>query len=218
MNPSTEWAALVTATMNKHRITYSEALRVCKAERPDFVVLMSAYGRSRNTVQFFNSRYAQKITPDRLIARKQLSQFVNEKVAQGLSYPMAMDAATREHPEIYAATHSNQGPGYVKIGMPGEKNNAQFTNDGEMPSPVVASPKMKFMFWLDANAPQDVFEAAWKGNGSVPSPLNPAKIFAGLVDYAKQKNNLSTDEAIAQVKAAQPRLWEACEALSKYPV
>jgi hypothetical protein len=217
MKPSTEWAAMVTATMNKNRIPYSAAWQTCRGEHPDWWVLVSASGRSAKTVEFFNSREVQKITPEREDARKQFSQFVNEKMNEGLPYQVAFNKAAREHPEVYAASHSNQGLGHVKIIMPGQSK-AQFSNDGEMPAPIF-SPQLKYLFWLPTDATKEEAEAAWTGNGSVTHPLNPAKIFAALVGLAKAKNSsLSNDAAIAQVKARASRLWEAVTALSNEPI
>jgi len=217
MNPSTEWAALVSATMNKHRTTYAGALNICRAEHPDWMLLVSASGRSGGTVQFFNSRLKQVVTPERGTARKEFAQFVNEKMRAGQPYGVAVNAAAREHPEVYAATHSNQGAPHVKIVMPGQPRE-QFINDGEMPTPVF-NPGMKTLFWLPADTAQDICEAGWIGNGSVMQPLNPAKIFAGIVSYEQKKNSsLGNDAAIAQVKAKFPRLWEAVAALANEPV
>jgi hypothetical protein len=217
MNLSTEWAVLVTATMNKNRIPYSNAWKACQSEHPDWALLISSLGRSRSTVQFFNSRLRQAVTPERDTARKQFAQFVNEKMQTGQPYGMAVNAAAREHPEVYAATHSKKGPSSVRITLPGQRR-AEFQNDGEMPV-LVGSPGQKFLFWLPADADQETFEAAWNGNGSVPYPLNPAKIFDALVTLAqKQNSSLSIDAAIAQVKAKFPRLWEAVSALANEPV
>jgi hypothetical protein len=217
MNPSQDWCLLVRATMNKNRIPYSNAWKVCESEHPDWAILMSAMGRNRTTVSFFNVRSVQKSPPERETARKQFHHFVNEKIATGLDCNMAMNAAAREHPEIYAATHSNQGPGHVKITMPGQRR-AEFQNDGETPAPV-GSPGLKTLFWLTPQATQEEFEAAWVGNNSVTQPLNPAKIFTGLVNLAQKKNTgLGNDAAITQVKARFPRLWDAVEALSNEPV
>ena len=216
-NLSQDWAVLVTNTMNKNRIPYSAAWQVCQGEHPDMWLLVAAMGRNRATVNFFNERLAQTVTPERQDARKQFAQYVNEKVAAGMSYNMATNATAREHPEIVAATKSGHGPGYVKITLPGQ-HRAEFQNEGEMPAPV-GSPRQKFMFWLPADADQETFNAAWEGNGSVPYPLNPAKIFAALVSLAQKKNSsLGNDAAIAQVKAKFPRLWEAVQTLANEPI
>jgi len=164
---------------------------------------MSAFGRSRQTVQFFNSREARKATPEKTQTKKQFFQFVNEKEKTGLPYNVAYNAAAREHPDLVAVM-----AGGARV---------QFVNAADGSAPV-GSPQFKTLFWLPADATQEQFEAAWIGNGSTASPLNPAKIFAGLVDLAQKKSNLDNDAAIAQVKAAFPRLWEAVELLSKEPV
>jgi hypothetical protein len=212
MNPSTEWAAQVTATMNRNRTTYADALRICRAEHPDWLILVSASGRSRQTVQFFNSRQRQKVTPERESARKQFRQFLNEKQSKGLPYGVAYNAAARENPEVYAATFSSHGVEFINVseGMRGGTK--------EAPAPV-GSPPMKKVFWLEPYASQEEFEAGWRENGSVARPLNPAKIFAGIVGLAKKQNpSIETNAAIAMVKAKFPRLWEAVEALSNEPV
>jgi hypothetical protein len=210
MNPSTEWAALVTATMNRNRTTYAEALRICSAEHPDWRILVSASGRSRATVQFFNSRQRQVITPEREDARKQFRQFVNEKQAKGISYGAAYDASAREHPEVYAATFSSHGVQFVNVVMPGEHSQTE----PQAPTPI-GSPQLKKLFWLEPHASQEEFEAGFRENGSVVQPSNPAKIFAGIVGLSKKNNpSQSNDAAIAMVKAKFPRLWEAVTALS----
>lgn len=220
MNQSTvspEYNALVIATMNKHRTTYAGALSICRAEHPDWTILNHACCRNKNTVQFFNSRQSQQVTPERDAARKSFHQFVNEATKRGLSYGAAMNAVAREHPEIYASSHSQKGLRHVKIVMPGQPKE-QFINDGERPVPVF-NPGMKTLFWLPADTTQDICEAGWIGNGKVMQPLNPAKIFAGIVSYEQKKNSsLNNDAAIALVKSKFPRLWKSVSTLANQPV
>jgi hypothetical protein len=203
MNPSKRWVTLVNRTLSQRNCTYSEAWRITAGAHPDDALLMSAYGRSRQTVQFFNSREAQKMTPERTRARKQFGEFVNEKVAAGLNCSQAYNAAAREHPDTVATMAGTPSVQFVNA------------NDGNTP---VGSPQFKTLFWLPADAPQETFAAAWVANGSTASPLNPAKIFAGLVELAQKRGLLGYDAALAQAKAGFPRLWEAVELLSQEPV
>lgn len=190
MNPSQHWTQLVNKIMSQRSCGYSEAWRITAAANPDAATLMSAAGRSRQTVQFFNSRQAKKSTPEKTQAKNQFFQFVNEKQNSGLSYNMAYAAAAREHPDL--------------IAMMAGGARVQFANAANGSAPV-GSPQFKTLFWLPADATQEQFEAAWIGNGSTASPLNPAKIFAGLVDLAQKKGNLDNDAAISLAIAQRTR-------------
>ena len=89
--------------MSQRSCGLSEAWRITAGAHPDAAILMSAFGRTRQTVQFFNSRQAAKRTPEKAQARTQFMQFVNEKQKRGLSYGPAYNAAAREHPDVFAA-------------------------------------------------------------------------------------------------------------------
>jgi hypothetical protein len=151
------------------------------------------------TVQFFNSREAQRSTPERAQAKKQFYQFVNEKEAKGIPSITAYNSTAREYPELAAVM---AGGGKVQfINAPG---------DGSAP---VGSPGFNRIFYLPATATQEQFAAAWKGNGSVSCPINPAKVFAALVDLEQTKNGTDYDAALTKTKSAFPELWAAVELL-----
>jgi hypothetical protein len=202
-SPAEHWRQLVAKTMSQRNCTHQQAWLLTAAAHRDSATLMSASGRSRNTVQFFNSRQAAKSTPEKVAAKKEFYQFVNEKTKLGLSYTAAYNGAALEHPDLVATMAGGAGVQFVN------------TADGNAP---VGSPQFKRLFWLPANASQEQFAAAWTGNGSTASPLNPAKIFAGLVELAQKQSSLDYDAAIARCKSDFPELWAAVELLSKEPV
>ena len=197
---------LVNQTMTQRHCTHSEAWRITSAAHPGAAILMSAAGRSRKTVQFFNAREAQKSTPAKTAAKKQFQQFVNAKEQAGLHPTAAYNAAASEHPDLVAT-------------MAGAAR-AQFVNDATAAGTTpVGSPGFKALFWLPASCTQEQWAAAWIGNGSTAIPLNPAKIFAALVELAqKQTSSLDYNGAIARCKSDFPDLWNAVELLSKEPV
>jgi hypothetical protein len=205
MNPSQYWTQLVNKIMSQRNCGHSEAWRIAAGANPDAATLMSAFGRSRNTVQFFNSRQAAESTPGKDQSQRQFARFVNEKQKNGLNYGAAYNAAAREHPDVFAAMSGS--------------TRAQFANaDANNGNPPAASSQLKKVFWLPEHATQEQFEAAFKGNGSTLSPLNPAKIFAGIAELTQKQRGGEYDQAIAQTKAAFPELWAAVELLSKEPV
>lgn len=102
MNPSEHWTQLVNKIMAQTRCGHSEAWRITASAHPDAATLMSAYGRSRNTVQFFNSREAGKSTPEKAKATKEFYEFVNEKEKSGQSPVAAYQSAAREHTDLIA--------------------------------------------------------------------------------------------------------------------
>jgi len=204
-NPSQHWTQLVNRTMSQRSCGHSEAWRITAAAYPDAATLMSACGRTRQTVQFFNSRLAAKSTPQKTEAKRQFMQFVNEKQQVGLNYGTAYNAAARAHPDVFAAM---SGGGQVQF-----VNTA--SNNG---IPPAASSQLKKLFWLPEHTTQEQFEAGFKGNGSTLSPVNPAKIFAGIVELTQKQRGGEYDQALAQTKAAFPDLWDAVELLSKEPV
>ena len=161
---------------------------------------MSAVGRTRQSVQFFNSRELEKTTPEKSSAGQQLAKFANEKMkSSGLPYGKAWNAVCVEHPDLAAAMAGNNG--------------VQFANDaGAVP---VAAPQIKAIFRLPPTCSQEEFAAAWHGNGDTLTPLNPGKCFAGLVDYLQTKRSLDYDAAINAAKTAYPALWELVELISK---
>ena len=81
--------------MSQRRCGLSEAWRITAAANPTASILMSAFGRSRQTVQFFNSRQATKLTPEKAEAKKTFATFVNEKQKIGLNYGTAYNAAAQ---------------------------------------------------------------------------------------------------------------------------
>ncbi|MGD0206392.1 MAG: hypothetical protein ABSC89_02135 [Verrucomicrobiota bacterium] len=203
MNPSQHWTQLVNQTRATRHRNYSDAWRITAGAHPDAATLMGAFGRSRQTVQFFNSRQAAKPTPEKGRAQKEFFQFVNEKTRSGLSPHAAYNAAAREHPDLIATMAGGASVQFVN------------TADGSAP---VGSPQFKKLFWLPATATQEQFAAAWVGNGSKAQPLNPAKIFAALVELAQKQGTPDYDAAIARCKSDFPDLWAAVELLSKEPV
>jgi endo-beta-N-acetylglucosaminidase D len=211
MNPSLHWVQLVNQTMAQRRCTHSEAWRITASAHPEAATLMSAAGRSRSTVQFFNSREAQKITPEKAQAKKEFFQFVNEREKAGQHPNMAYNAAAREHPDLVAAM---AGGNFVRVVLP----RAQFANAADGGKAPAATAMLKKLFWLPDNATEEHFQAAFQGNGSALSPQNPSKIFAGLVDLTQKNSGSDYDTAIAHTKAAFPELWNAVDRLSKEPV
>ena len=191
--------------MSQRRCGLSEAWRITAAANPTASILMSAFGRSRQTVQFFNSRQATKLTPEKAEAKKTFATFVNEKQKIGLNYGTAYNAAAREHPAVFAAM---SGSGQVQFVNTASSNG----------NPPAASSQLKKLFWLPEHVTQEQFEAGFKGNGSTLSPLNPAKIFAGIAELTQKQRGGEYDQAIAQTKAGFPDLWAAVELLSKEPV
>lgn len=203
MTPSQHWTQLVSKTMSQRTCGHSEAWRITADAHPDTAILMSAFGRTRQTVQFFNSRQARKGTPEKVLARKQFMEFVNEKQNKGLDYGTAYNAAARAHPDVFAAMSGSVGVQFAN------------TNDGKAPA---ASAMLKKLFWLPESATDEHFQTAFTGNGSTLSPQNPAKIFAALTDLTQKKSGGDYDTAIAQTKSAFPDLWAAVELLAKEPV
>jgi hypothetical protein len=203
MNPSLHWTQKVNQTMSQRSCGYGEAWRITAAANPDAATLMSAAGRSRQAVQFFNSRQAAKSTPEKDRAKKEFYQFVNEKTQYGLSHTAAYNSAAREHPDLIAAM---AGGAVVKFAN---------TNDGKAPA---ATAMLKKLLYLPENATEEHFQAAFQGNGSTLSPQHPAKIFAALTDLTQKKSGGDYDTAIAQTKAAFHELWSAVEKLSAEPV
>ena len=214
--------------MSQRRCSHREAWHITSAAHPDAATLMSAFGRSRNTVQFFNSREAKKSTPEKANAKKEFWQFVNEKTKSGVHPVAAYNDVGREHPDLIAAMQDNAGFDFVNSNSKrdpvqhlrkiAQGHRGQFTNvtgDGATP---VGSPQFNRLFYLLATATQEQFSCAWIANGSTASPINPAKIFAGLVELAQKQSSLDYDAAIARCKSDFPDLWEACELLSKEPV
>lgn len=203
MNPSQHWIQLVNQTMSQRPCSHSQAWLITGRAHPDAAALMSAFGRSRQTVSFFNSRRARQVTPEKQEAEKSFSKFVNERMRNGLSYGQAYNAVFRDHPDLEAKMYGS--------------GTAQFVNSNDG-NPPAATSDIKKLFWLPPHATQDQFEAAYKGNGSTLTPLNPGKIFAALVELTQKQRGIEYDPAIAQTKAAFPDLWNAVELLAKEPV
>jgi len=202
-SPTEHWRQLVAKTMSQRSCGLSEAWRITSGANPDAAILMSAFGRSRQTVQFFNSRQAAKATPEKDRAKKEFYQFVNEKTQHGLSYVAAYNSAAREHPDLIAAMAGGAGVQFAN------------TKDGKAPA---ATAMLKKLLYLPESATEEHFQAAFQGNGSTLSPQHPAKIFAALTDLTQKKIGGDYDTAIAQTKAAFPELWSAVEKLSAEPV
>jgi hypothetical protein len=193
MNPSQHWTQLVNQTMLQRRCGHSEAWRITAEAHPTAAALMSAFGRTRSSVSFFNSKIASELTPEKAKLGKEFMVFVNERMQNGLPYNQAYNAVLRDHPEFRAES--------------GVSTSAQFANSKEGPAPV-AGPQLKVIFRLPANCSQEEFEAAWHGNGDTVAPINPGKIFAGLVEYVQKLKSLDYEAAITAAKTAYPNLWD----------
>ncbi|MDR3460138.1 MAG: hypothetical protein P4N60_22145 [Verrucomicrobiae bacterium] len=186
---------------------------------------MSAFSRRGQSVQFFNSRDEHKAT-EKAEAGKKLAKFANEKVKAGMPYGQAWNAACRDNPAVAAVFDGGTPaarPGWdstarghiAQVGRAGARS--QFANAADGNAPAATS-EIKKLFWLPEHATQDQFEAAFKGNGSALSPLNPGKIFAALVELTQTQRGIDYDAAIAQTKAAFPDLWNAVQLLANEPI
>ena len=200
--PSQHWVSLVNQTMSRQRCSYVQAWRSAAEAHPAAAALMSAFGRTRQSVQFFNSRVVEKNTPEKQPAGKQLAQFVNEKTKSGMPYGRAWNKACAEHPELVAAV--NRG-----LTLIGDLDNAAVP---------VAAPHLKAIFRLPTTCSQEEFAAAWHGNGDTLAPINPGKCFAGLVDYLQTTKSLDYDAVINAAKTAYPDLWAMVEVISKQEI
>ena len=85
MKPSEHWLQLVAKTMSNRSCGHVEAWKITADAYPAAAILMSASGRSRQTVRFFNSREAAKVTPQKAKAKKEFYQFVNAKEEAGIT-------------------------------------------------------------------------------------------------------------------------------------
>ena len=227
-NPSQHWVSLVNQTMLRQRCTHVQAWRIAAEAHPAAATLMSAFGHTRLSVQFFNSRTVEKGTPEKASAGKQLAKFANEKVkSNGLPYGQAWNAACAEHPELATAMAGNARVQFANAGGDplqsihraaanlGRGGSAFSNAAGALP---VASPQIKAIFRLPQTCSQEEFAAAWHGNGDTLAPVNPGKCFSGLVDYHQAKKSLDYDAAINAAKAAYPDLWELVELISKQAI
>jgi len=205
MKPSEHWLQLVAKTMSNRSCGHVEAWKITADAYPAAAILMSASGRSRQTVRFFNSREAAKVTPQKAKAKKEFYQFVNAKEEAGMYPTAAYNAAARAHPDLVSAM---TGAGDV-----------QFLNDVGGDIIPAGSPRHYALFRLPMTTTQEQWEAAYKGNGSIMAPFNPAKVFAALVELAQKKStSLSYNDAITRCKTDYPDLWDSVELLSKEPV
>jgi hypothetical protein len=135
---------------------------------------------------------------------KRLAKFVNEKVKAGWAHGAAYSAAIREHPELGK-------PQFVNVDDSAARSTMSAPAAGAMP---VKSPAMLAIFKLPVNVSQAEFAAAWEGNGNTLSPLNPAKIFAGLCAYWQKEKPLDYDQSIQECKRLYPDLWAFVELLA----
>jgi hypothetical protein len=229
MNPSEHWTQLVNQTLLHRRCGLAEAWRLTAAVHPEAATLMSAFGRTRQSVQFFNSRIANEITPDKKQAGSQLAKFANEKMkSSGLPYGQAWNKACAEHPELAATISGNvvvqfandtakpdatdRARDHIRKMAAADFGGAKFLNmAGGVP---VAGHQVKAIFRLPQTCSQDEFAAAFHGNGDTLAPVNPGKIFAALVEYVQKKKSLDYNAAITAAKAAYPGLWDMVEAIS----
>lgn len=210
--------------MTARRCTHAEAWRITAEAHPAAVTLMSAVGRTRQSVQFFNSRELEKTTPEKSSAGQQLAKFANEKMkSSGLPYGKAWNVVCAEHPDLATAMAGNNGVQFanaaggavddIRKQAANLRGDQSFSNAaGTVP---VAAPQLKAIFRLPLSCSQEEFAAAWHGNGDTLAPLNPGKCFAGLVDYLQTKKSLDYDAAINAAKTAYPALWELVELISK---
>jgi hypothetical protein len=222
LNPSEHFRRLVDKTVALTGLNFGNALRAVSKSNPDAATLMSAYGRTRQTVVLLNSRELQKITPGRSETRKQIAQFVNEKMQAGMSHPVAYNALAREHPELFGGlqfVNVTSNPLQRNKNSAGDPTPAQSGSTASAAGSVpVASPQMLALFRLPTNTSQAEFAAAWDGNGNTLAPINPAKIFAGLCTYWQKEKSLDYDQAIQECKQRYPDLWSFVELLAAQPV
>jgi hypothetical protein len=222
LNPSEHFRRLVEKSVAATGQDFSSAWRAVAKANPDAAALMSAYGRSRRTVVFLNSKELQKSTPGRSESRKQIAHFVNEKMQGGLSYSVAYNAVVREHPELFGGlqfVNVSNNPLQPDKNATGESSPAQSDSTASATSNVpVASPQMLALFRLPANTSQAEFSAGYSGNGNTLAPINPAKICAGLCAYWQTQKSLDYDQAIQECKTRYPDLWSFVELLAAQPV
>lgn len=187
-------------------------MRIARSMHPDACTLMIAAGASRRAVSFFNERTS---TPVRMEARKKTAEFINEKMKLGHSYDSAHKMLD-SHPELRPALP------FVEIKLPKSSRKsaapggAQFANAESDPCPW-GGPQYMATFFLPANATQGQFQCAWRANGSQAVSINPAKIFAGLVELTQRRERGDYDAAIAICKRTFPKLWDAVELLAEKP-
>jgi hypothetical protein len=183
MTPSQHWTQLVNLTMLQRRCGLSEAWRITASAHPAAAMLMSAFGRTRASVSFFNSRLPSEFAPGEAATGKPILKTVS--VFRGRSDLSA-----------------NAG-----------RITAEFANAKDGPAPV-GGPQLKAMFRLPGNCSQKEFEAAWQGNGNTIAPINPGKIFSGLVEYIQKQKSLDYEAAIVAAKTAYPNLWDLVERIA----
>lgn len=201
MNPTKNWVALVNATMAQHRCNYDEAWRLTKRAHPDAHTLMCAFGQTREQIQFFNSRRAKKESaPERKQAKEQFHEEVKARMQfVNCSYDQAWAYVTRTNRPLADLANG-------KVTAP------SFANDGNIP---IFGHQLRKLFFLPMDSSQEEGEAAWRGNGETTSPINPGKIFAGMVEYLRKTNPTATDDQLtALAKSKYPDLWQAVETIA----
>ena len=186
MNPSQHWVKLVNQTAQKNQIPFDAACRLAAREHPDACRLMSAFGVTRQQVAFFNTRLENQA------GGKAATEFAN--TAQGRRERLA------SLPSVKIVTMADR-----------IAEAKQFANVGNAP---VAAPALKALFRLPMTCSQAEFEAAWHGNGDTGTPINPGKIFAGLVEYLQKEKGFEYEAAISAAKAAYPALWQLVDTIA----
>jgi hypothetical protein len=205
--PGQYFFRIVTERMLAKKIPHAEATRQIAAEQPDLATLVSAFGRSRRTIIEFNNSLDRGETA---AEGKKTPRFV-EIVTHG-------KAAHRGATEFANSAEPKPAPSFVQVVMPGDiGRRAQFDNSTNDACPMV-NPRHCALFFLPPNTTQETYAAAFAGNGNTISPVNPAKIFAALVEFTQEQKKADHAAALAQVKTKFPNLWNAVETVSKLPV
>ena len=184
--------------------SYENAWRMADKSHPEVATLMRAYGKTGQAISFFNERVLKQAgAPSRAAHRETTQQQIQDEMKNsGCPYATAFN---RVYPRTDAGKASQTGGSFVNDDLASSKT---------VGCPV-AGPQLKALFRMPIDATQQEFNAAWTGNGEAVAPINPGKIFQGLVTYTQDAKGVDYETSIRLVKGRFPDLWALVVAIGK---
>lgn len=194
------FSQFVNETAAKRGLDGAAAMEEASRINPALSILAQALGATPQRLQFFNARHQRQVAaPVRNEKRREFIGKVHDYMAVfKVGYDAAWSICQRRHVEIFNEMTSG--------GLP------TIANGGSAP---VAGPQVNATMKLPAGTEQRVLNVAFAANGGRLTPLDPARVFDGLVQFFMRDRDLSHDASMAYCKENFSALWGAVTDLAK---
>lgn len=201
MKSNLVWVQFINEIAASERIAFSDAWRLGAQRKPALHSIMLAVGANAQAVQMCNEREARRAgAADRVEKRADFLHRVHAYMDEfKVSYDRAYSTCQTRYPEIFRATFAN-------VASP--------TNP--LPDEPTLNPTLNpnGVFSLPSDTPDEVYQVAYRANGSKLLPVHFGKVVDGLVEFFQDRDKLSHDAAIDFVKRKFSQLWIKMEALA----